>query len=56
MRYADEHKPNSEPLDRFVKRKGGVNKCAARFSRSLRAISPINHASMRLIGRRLTTS
>jgi hypothetical protein len=31
--YADEHKLNSEPLDRFVKRKGGVNACAARFSR-----------------------
>jgi hypothetical protein len=35
MRYADEHKPNSEPLDRFVKRKGGINKCVARCSRSL---------------------
>ena len=32
MRYAAEHKPNSEPLDRFVKRKGGINKCVARFS------------------------
>ena len=31
-RYAAEHKPNSEPLDRFVKRKGGINKCVARFS------------------------
>jgi len=33
MRYADEHKLNSEPLDQFVKRKGGINACAARFSR-----------------------
>jgi hypothetical protein len=36
MRYADEHKLNSEPLEQFVKRKGGINACAARFSRSLR--------------------
>jgi hypothetical protein len=35
MRYAAEHKLISEPLDRFVKRKGGINKCVARFSRSL---------------------
>jgi len=35
MRYAAEHKLNSEPLDRFVKRKGGINKCAARFSQRL---------------------
>jgi hypothetical protein len=32
MRYAAEHELNSEPLDRFAKRKGGINKCAARFS------------------------
>ena len=32
MRYAAEHKLSSEPLDRFVKRKGGINKCVARFS------------------------
>jgi hypothetical protein len=36
MRYADEHKPNSEALDRFVKRKGGINKRVARFSRGRR--------------------
>ena len=30
MRYAAEHKLSSQPLDRFVWRKGGVNKCAAR--------------------------
>jgi hypothetical protein len=33
MRYADEHKLNSEPLDQFVKRKGGINKSVARFTR-----------------------
>ena len=25
MRYADERKLNSEPLDQFIKRKGGIN-------------------------------
>jgi hypothetical protein len=33
MRYAAEHKLNSEPLDRFIKRKGGINKCVARYAR-----------------------
>jgi hypothetical protein len=35
MRYAAAYKPNSEPLDRFIRRKGGVNECAGRFSRRL---------------------
>jgi hypothetical protein len=35
MRYAAWYKPDSEALDRFVKRKGGINACAARFSRWL---------------------
>jgi hypothetical protein len=30
MRYAAAHKPDSEPLDQFVRRKGGINACAAR--------------------------
>jgi len=33
LRYADEHTLNSEPLDRFVSRRGGINACVARFSR-----------------------
>jgi hypothetical protein len=33
MRYAAVYKPDSEPLDQFIKRKGGINECAARFSR-----------------------
>jgi hypothetical protein len=36
MRYLAGHKLNSEPLDRFVKRKGGINACAARFPCSAR--------------------
>jgi hypothetical protein len=35
MRYAAASKPDAEPLDHFIKRKGGINACAARFSRSL---------------------
>jgi hypothetical protein len=35
LRYASEYKGLSEPLDQFIKRKGGINACAARFSRSL---------------------
>jgi hypothetical protein len=31
MRYAAAYKPGSEPLDQFIKRKGGINACAARF-------------------------
>jgi hypothetical protein len=33
LRYAAEYKPDSDPLDQFIKRKGGINACAARFSR-----------------------
>jgi hypothetical protein len=35
MRYAAAYKPDSEPVDEFVQRKGGINACAARFSRRL---------------------
>jgi hypothetical protein len=37
MRYAAAYKLDSEPLERFVKRKGGINSCVARFSRRLGA-------------------
>ena len=33
LRYATEYKPISEPLAAFIERKGGINKCAARFTR-----------------------
>jgi hypothetical protein len=35
LRYAAVHKPDSELLARFIRRKGGINACAGRFSRSL---------------------
>jgi hypothetical protein len=35
LRYAAEYKPVAEPLAAFVQRKGGINECAARFTRCL---------------------
>jgi hypothetical protein len=35
MRYAAAYKLDSEPLDQFIQRKGGINECAARFRRWL---------------------
>ena len=35
MRYAAEYKLNSEPLDQFIQRKGGINKCVERFTSCL---------------------
>jgi hypothetical protein len=35
LRYAAEYKTNAEPVATFVLRKGGINKCAERFTRCL---------------------
>ena len=35
LRYAAEYKDLDEPLRDFIKRKGGINKCATRFARRL---------------------
>ena len=35
LRYAAEFKDLDEPLQDFIKRKGGINKCASRFARRL---------------------
>jgi hypothetical protein len=35
LRYAAEYKTNAESLATFIQRKGGINKCAARFARCL---------------------
>ena len=35
LRYAAEYKTTAEPLAAFIQRKGGINKCAARFTRCL---------------------
>jgi hypothetical protein len=36
MRYAAVYKSDSEALDQFVRRKGGINTCSARFTRNRR--------------------
>jgi hypothetical protein len=38
MRYAAAYKSDVEPLDQFVRRKGGINVCTARFTRYLGAV------------------
>ena len=35
LRYALRYKSPPEPLDAFIKRKGGINSCASRFTRCL---------------------
>jgi hypothetical protein len=35
MRYAAVYKPDGEPLAQFIRRKGGINECVARYSRRL---------------------
>jgi hypothetical protein len=35
LRYALEYKSHSESLAQFIKRKGGINSCASRFTRCL---------------------
>jgi hypothetical protein len=35
LRYSAEYKPYSEPLASFIRRRGGINKCAFRFARCL---------------------
>jgi hypothetical protein len=41
LRYAAEFKTNAEPIAAFVRRKGGINKCAARFARCLGRRNPV---------------
>ena len=41
LRYAAEFKDLDEPLRDFIKRKGGINKCAARFARRLGRCRPL---------------
>jgi hypothetical protein len=35
LRHALEYKPNAESLAAFIQRKGGINECAAGFTRCL---------------------
>jgi hypothetical protein len=42
LRYALEYKLTSEPLDQFIKRKGGINECACQVCASYWTISTID--------------
>jgi len=46
LRYAAEFKGLEEPLSAFIKRKGGINKCASRFARHLGRGSPHSSRSI----------
>jgi hypothetical protein len=35
LRYAAAYKLDTEPLELFIKRKGGINRCASRYARRL---------------------
>jgi hypothetical protein len=41
MRYAAVYKPDSEPLGQFIKRKGGINASAVRYTRRLGRFKPM---------------
>jgi hypothetical protein len=45
LRYAAEYKPEEELLRDFLQRKGGINKCASRYTRRLRRKAKANAAS-----------
>jgi hypothetical protein len=44
LRYAAEYKGLGEPLQDFIRRKGGINSCAGRYTRSLGRRSVIQRA------------
>jgi hypothetical protein len=44
LRYALEHKPLSEPLDQFIKRKGKINECASLFAKCLGPLVQKRHS------------
>jgi hypothetical protein len=46
MRYAAVYKLDSEPLEQFVRRKGGINACAGRFTRSLGRGGPVGGGAL----------
>jgi hypothetical protein len=39
LRYAEKQKDDQEPLAEFMKRKGGINECNARYGRCLRRLA-----------------
>jgi hypothetical protein len=47
LRYASEFKRRKESVSKFMKRKGGINRCAARFARRLGRRAPRDNAGDR---------
>ena len=49
LRYALKYKNHSEPLERFIKRRGGINTCAGRFAKYLSPSqkAPVNDSASR---------
>ena len=37
LRYAEHFKPEADSLAKFMKRRGGINECAARFSKCVKS-------------------
>ena len=44
LRYAEQFKPKADGLARFIKRQGGINECAARFSKR---VKPLGNKELR---------
>jgi hypothetical protein len=38
LRFAAGNKPDDEPIEKFIKRKGGINACASRYARYVRRL------------------
>jgi hypothetical protein len=50
MRYVAAYKPHSEPLGQFVRGRGGINACAARFSRCFGKKNRVTRSERRSAG------
>ena len=55
LRYVNMQKDEKEPLAKFIKRKGGINECNARYGRCLRRLAA-RRRSIGIFRRRLASS
>jgi hypothetical protein len=49
LQYAADYKPPGEPLDQFIKRKGGINECASRFARLIGVLRGTRFKKLNLV-------
>jgi hypothetical protein len=49
LRYAMQYKDHSDPLERFIKRKGGINECASRFARLMGVLRGTRFKKLNLV-------